>query len=105
MKNPFTLEIIFSSDPEKQVELVQTINSVLGNSQSYMLDYNLSKFGNRISLTARLENESDLRNASESLEMNLIYGTCRTLGVKLETYVNGVAVNPNDLIEPDNNPI
>ena len=97
MKELYSLEIVFSSEPEKQVELVQTINSVLGSSQSYIFDYNLSKVGNRISFTAELENESDLNQAISSREMNLIYGTSRTLGIKYEAFINGLPVHPGEL--------
>ena len=94
MKNVITLEIVFTGDPEKRIELIQTINSVVGSTHSFISDYNISKVGERISLTADLENESDLRKATESLEMQLIYGACRTLGIKFDTFVNGAKVNP-----------
>ena len=97
MKHTVSLEIVFYSDPEKQVELVQTINSVLGSSQSTILDYTLSKVGSRITLTADLDEASDLKETTSSHEMKMIYGTCRTLGISYETFVNGSPVHPGDL--------
>jgi len=97
------LEIIVTTIPEKHIELIQTINSLLGSMQQFSSNFNITKTGNTISLMAELENEAHLKKVADSNEFVLLLGTCRTLGIKSEILINGFKSKNLDLNPKNDN--
>jgi len=87
------LEIAITPSPEKQVELIQTLNSLLGNLQQYSSNFNIAKTENTISVTAELKNQEQLDKMGADHDFALLCGAINTLGVKSELLINGMKNN------------
>jgi len=91
---PMTLlEIAITPSPEKHVELIQTLNSLLGNLQEYSSIFNIAKTENNISVTAELKNQEQLEKLVADHDFALLCGAINTLGVKSEILIDGMKQN------------
>jgi len=91
------LEIIVTSIPGKHIELIQTINSLLGSMQQYSSDFNITKTGNTIRLMIELENEAHLKKMVATNNFMLLLGALNTLGDQYEIFINGIKSNELDI--------
>jgi len=87
------LEIAITTSPEKHVELIQTLNSLLGNLQQYSLNYNIATSEKNISVTAELKNQEQLEKLVADHDFALLCGAINTLGLNSEILINGMKNN------------
>ena len=86
------LEIVISSLPEKQIELIQTLNSLLGKLQQYSSKFSIATTGNRVKIIVELENQEQLKKFLASNDCSLLWGAISTLGTGSKVYINGVRI-------------
>ena len=87
------LEIAITPSPDKHVELIQTLNSLLGNLQQYSSTFNIAKTENKISVIAELKNLEQLEKLGDDPYFALLCGAINTLGLKSEILINGMKNN------------
>ena len=83
------LEIVISPLPEKHMELIQTLNSLLGELQQYSSNFSIKKTGNVVNLKLELENQEQLKEFTNDKDCNLFWGAINTLGLQSEIFING----------------
>lgn len=84
------LQIATTPLPEKQVELIQTINSLVGNLHKYSDNLSISKTDAVISVRAELRNQEVLEKMSEDKDFILLCKTIRILGRDSTLLINGI---------------
>ena len=91
------LEIVITPLPEKHMELIQTLNSLLGELQQYSSNFSIKKTGNVVNLKLELENQEQLKKFTNGNDCNLFWGAINTLGTNSEVFINGIKNGGLDL--------